>query len=36
MLEELFKGLLHKLMTGEIGVEELASLPIELGRGRQK
>ena len=36
VLEELFKGLLHKLMTGEIRVEELASLPIELGRGRQK
>ena len=36
VLEDLFKALLHKLMTGEIRVGELASLPIELGRGRQK
>ena len=36
VLQELFKALLHKLMTGEIRVRELASLPIELGRGRQK
>ena len=36
VLEELFNALLHKLMRGEIGMEELASLPIELGRGRQK
>ena len=36
VLEELFKALLYKLMTGEIRVGELASLPIELGRGRQK
>ena len=36
VLEELFKTLLHKLMTGEIRVGELASLPVELGRGKQK
>ena len=36
ILEELFKALLHKLMTGEIQVEELASLPVELGSGKQK
>ncbi len=36
VLEKLFEALLHKLMTGEIRVGELASLPIELGRGRQK
>ena len=36
VLEELFKALLHSLMTGEIRVGELASIPIELGRGRQK
>ena len=33
VLEELFKALLHKLITGEIRVEELAPLPIELGEG---
>ena len=32
----LFKALHHKLMTGEIRVRELASLPVELGRGQQK
>ena len=36
VLEELFKALLHKLMTGEIRVGELAPLPIESGRGKQK
>ena len=36
VLEELFKALLHKLMTGEVRVEELAPLPIELRRGKQK
>ena len=36
VLEELFNALLHKLMRGEIGMEELAPLPIGLGRGRQK
>ena len=36
VLEELFKALLHKLMTGEVQVGELTSLPVELGRGKQK
>ena len=36
VLEELFKALLHKLMTGEIRVGELASLPVGLGRGKQR
>ena len=36
VLEELFKALLHKLMTGEVRVGELASLPVELDRGKQK
>ena len=36
VLEELFKALLHKLMTGEIRVGELDSLPVELDREKQK
>ena len=36
VLEELFKTLLHKLMTGEMRVGELASLPVTLGRGKEK
>ena len=35
-LEELFKALLHKLMTREIRVGELASLPISVCKGNQK
>ena len=35
VLEELFKVLLHKLMTGEVRVGELGSLHIESGRGNQ-
>ena len=36
VLEELFKALLHRLMTREVPVEELASLPVGLGRGKQR
>ena len=36
LLDDLFKALLHKLMTWEIRVGELAPLPVALGRGKEK
>ena len=36
MLEELFRALLHKLMTAAIRMGELTSPLIEVDRGKQK